>query len=153
RRPDPAHPAVEFLRPAGAGAAHGLRCPGPAGRPAAGRPAVRRGDPVPRRRRLRGRHRLAPPRPAAPGLRRISMLRLAVLVAALFAASAAAQDKKLYLAAYGGSFEETMKKIILPPFELQHGVKVEYVAGNSTTSLARLQAQKDHQEINLAILD
>ena len=81
------------------------------------------------------------------------MLRVAVVLLTLAAASAAAQEKKLYLAAYGGSFEDTMKKVILPPFEQRNGVKVEYVAGNSTNNLARLQAQKDHQEINLAILD
>ena len=42
---------------------------------------------------------------------------------------------------------------MFPPFEQKHGVNVEYVAGNSTDNLARLQAQKGNQQIDGAILD
>ena len=37
---------------------------------------------------------------------------------------------------------EYVRKEIIPPFEQKHGVKIEYVAGNSTDTLAKLQAQK-----------
>ena len=40
-----------------------------------------------------------------------------------------------------------------PVFEAKHGVKVEYVAGNSTDTLAKLQAQKGNQQIDVAIVD
>ena len=66
---------------------------------------------------------------------------------------AQAQQKQLYVAGYGGSFEQTMRKDIIPAFEAKHGVKVEYVAGNSTDTLAKLQAQKANQQIDVAIVD
>ena len=66
---------------------------------------------------------------------------------------AAAQQKTLYVAGYGGSFEQTMRKEIIPAFEKQHNVKVEYVAGNSTDTLAKLQAQKGNQQIDVIIVD
>ncbi|WP_434620670.1 ABC transporter substrate-binding protein [Azospirillum sp. B2RO_4] len=67
--------------------------------------------------------------------------------------TAQAQDKTLYVAAYGGSYEQTMRKDIIPAFEKATGVKVEYVAGNSTDNLAKLQAQKGNQQIDVVILD
>lgn len=73
--------------------------------------------------------------------------------AAVWCGTAQAQQKTLYVAAYGGSFEQTMRKEIIPGFEKQYGVKVEYVAGNSTDNLAKLQAQKGNQQIDLVILD
>jgi putative spermidine/putrescine transport system substrate-binding protein len=79
----------------------------------------------------------------------------AVAATALVAGStgAHAQTKTLYVAAYGGSFEQTMRKDIIPPFEKKYGVKIEYVAGNSTDTLAKLQAQKGNQQIDVAIVD
>src|SRR4051812_2280477 len=78
------------------------------------------------------------------------------LVAALAMAGvigAQAQEKTLYVAGYGGSFEQTMRKEIIPAFEKKHGVKVEYIAGNSTDTLAKLIAQKANQQIDVAIED
>ena len=65
----------------------------------------------------------------------------------------AAQQKTLTVAAYGGSWEQTLRKFVIPDFEAKHGVKVEYVAGNSTDTLAKLQAQKGNQQIDVAIVD
>jgi len=77
-----------------------------------------------------------------------------MLVAGCVTGTAAqAQDKTLYVAAYGGSFEQTMRKQVFPPFEQKYGVKIEYVAGNSTDNLAKLQAQKGNQQIDVAVLD
>jgi len=64
-----------------------------------------------------------------------------------------AQQKTLTVAAYGGSWEQTLRKFVIPGFEAKHGVKVEYVAGNSTDTLAKLQAQKANQVIDVAIVD
>jgi len=75
------------------------------------------------------------------------------LLMAASMAPALAQQKSLYVAGYGGSFEQTMRKEIFPAFEAKHGVKVEYVAGNSTDTLAKLQAQKGNQQIDVAIVD
>ena len=64
-----------------------------------------------------------------------------------------AQQKTLNVAGYGGSWEQTLRKEVIPAFEQKHGVKVEYVAGNSTDTLAKLQAQKGNQVIDVAIVD
>lgn len=64
-----------------------------------------------------------------------------------------AQQKTIYFASYGGSFEQTVRKDIIPPFERKYGVKVEYVAGNSTDTLAKLQAQKGNQQIDVIVVD
>lgn len=67
--------------------------------------------------------------------------------------SAAAEQKTLYVAGYGGSFEKTIREEVIPAFEKANDVKVEYVAGNSTDTLAKLQAQKGNQQIDVAIVD
>src|SRR6476646_10405949 len=74
------------------------------------------------------------------------------LIAALAASPAVAQQT-LVVASYGGSWEQEMRKHVIPDFEAKHGVKVEYVAGNSTDTLAKLQAQKANQVIDVAIVD
>src|SRR5947209_12163205 len=84
---------------------------------------------------------------------RTVFLILTAISALAFGDSALAQTKTLYVAAYGGSFEQTMRRDIIPPFEKKHGVKIEYIAGNSTDTLAKLQAQKGNQQIDVAIVD
>jgi putative spermidine/putrescine transport system substrate-binding protein len=82
-------------------------------------------------------------------------LALSTYVAAFgFAATASGQDRPtMYLAGYGGSFEQMMKTVVIPPFEQANNVKVEYVVGTTAQTLAKLQAQKSAQEIDAAILD
>ncbi|MBR0854321.1 ABC transporter substrate-binding protein [Bradyrhizobium liaoningense] len=84
-------------------------------------------------------------------LRLLTAVSIAALIAAPSAASA--QQKTLYVAGYGGSFEKTIRDEVIPAFEKENGVKVEYVAGNSTDTLAKLQAQKGNQQIDVAIVD
>jgi len=62
-------------------------------------------------------------------------------------------QQRLVVAGYGGSFEDIMRKEIFPPFGKQHGIEMDYVAGNSTNTVARLQAQKSNQQIDVAIID
>src|SRR5882757_8766579 len=86
-----------------------------------------------------------------------AMKRLAVF-AALFSigmmnTSAIAQEKVLYLGSYGGSYETILKREIIPSFEREHKIKISYVSGNSTENLAKLQAQKGKQEIDVVIMD
>lgn len=80
------------------------------------------------------------------------LLAIAASIVLWDAASASAQQT-LTVAGYGGSFEQTMRKEVIPDFEKAHKVKVEYVAGNSTDTLAKLQAQKANQVIDVAIVD
>jgi putative spermidine/putrescine transport system substrate-binding protein len=80
--------------------------------------------------------------------------RLSVIAGAIALSSASAfAQQTLTVAGYGGSFEQTMRKEVIPDFEKAHKVKVEYVAGNSTDTLAKLQAQKANQVIDVAIVD
>lgn len=64
-----------------------------------------------------------------------------------------AQSRTLYVAGYGGTYEDVMQSSVLPPFEKAHHVKVEFIAGNSTDTLAKLQATKGHPDIDVAIMD
>lgn len=81
---------------------------------------------------------------------------LAMLAAATLAVAYSAQagaQQKLVVAGYGGSFEDIIRKEIFPAFGKAHGVELDYVAGNSTDTVARLQAQKSNQQIDVAIVD
>jgi putative spermidine/putrescine transport system substrate-binding protein len=75
------------------------------------------------------------------------------LAAVLATLAPAKAQQTFYVAGYGGSFEQTMRTEVIPEFEKAHGVKVEYIAGNSTDTLAKLQAQKGNQQIDVAIVD
>jgi putative spermidine/putrescine transport system substrate-binding protein len=72
---------------------------------------------------------------------------------ALAVGAAQAQEKTLTVGGYGGSFETLMKELIIPEFEKTHDVTIAFVAGNSTENLARLQAQRARQELDVVILD
>lgn len=78
---------------------------------------------------------------------------LATLGLVLAAAAPASAQNTLYVAGYGGSFERMMRERIIPSFEKANDVRVEYVAGQSTATLARLQAQRGQQELDIAIVD
>ncbi len=80
-----------------------------------------------------------------------SFLAAAALLAGITGAQA--QQKTLYVAGYGGSVETIMRQKIFPAFEKAHNLTISYVAGNSTDTLAKLQAQKDHPDLDLAIMD
>src|SRR5437016_6800357 len=84
----------------------------------------------------------------------MGMLRTVGIAAALalLAAPALAQSK-LTVAAYGGTWESHLREKVFPDFEKKHKVKIDYVAGNSTDTLAKLQAQKGNQVIDVAIMD
>src|SRR5262245_9727770 len=57
-----------------------------------------------------------------------SMAAIGVLLAVV--SPVMGQQKTLIVAGYGGSFEQTMRKEILPGFEAKHGPQIEYVVGN-----------------------
>jgi putative spermidine/putrescine transport system substrate-binding protein len=77
----------------------------------------------------------------------------AAILAACATTGVLAQQPTLYVGSYGGSTEKLFKEKIIPAFEAQHKVKVVYVAGNSTDTLAKLQAQKAKQELDVVLLD
>ncbi|WP_202032450.1 ABC transporter substrate-binding protein [Agrobacterium fabrum] len=67
--------------------------------------------------------------------------------------SAATAQETMYVAGFGGSVEATFREKIIPAFEAKSGMKIVYVAGNSTDTLAKLQAQKEKPEISVALID
>lgn len=69
------------------------------------------------------------------------------------ASSAIAQDKILYVAGPGGSVEQALRGTVFPAYTKKTGVRIEYVTGNSTDILAKLQAQATHQQIDVAMID
>src|SRR6476659_7223467 len=84
----------------------------------------------------------------------MGMLRSVRLAAALLLLTGPAlAQAKLTVAAYGGVWDSHLREKVFPDFEKKHNVKVEYVAGNSTDTLAKLQAQKGNQVIDVAIMD
>lgn len=88
-------------------------------------------------------YRLALPRAAA----------LLAFSAACASTQLAHAETTLYVANVGGSNEQLYRQKVIPPFEKAHDVKIVYVAGNSSDTLAKLQAQKGHQQINVAVMD
>ncbi|MFT4067685.1 ABC transporter substrate-binding protein [Paraburkholderia sp.] len=77
----------------------------------------------------------------------------ALSVVCLAAPLHAHAETTLYVANVGGSNEQLYRQKVIPPFEKAHDVKIVYVAGNSSDTLAKLQAQKGHQQINVAVMD
>ncbi len=85
--------------------------------------------------------------------RQLAAVAAAVLTWAGTGTPALAQQKTFTLAGYGGSFEKTMREQVIPPFAAKHNLRVDFVAGNSTDTLAKLQAQKGNQVIDAIIVD
>lgn len=77
---------------------------------------------------------------------------LGMLALAVTSFSALATET-IYVGGFGGSTEQLFKEKIIPPFEAKTGAKVVYIPGNSTDTLAKLQAQKGRQEISVALID
>ncbi|EEB82409.1 extracellular solute-binding protein, family 1 [Roseobacter sp. GAI101] len=59
----------------------------------------------------------------------------------------------MFVAGYGGGFQSFMEEQVLPPFEKANNVKITYVAGRSSETVAKLQAQQGNQEMNVVIVD
>lgn len=78
---------------------------------------------------------------------------LGVFSLAMSFASPAFAQNTLVVAGYGGSTERLLREKVFPAFEQKNGVKIEYVAGNSTDTLAKLVAQRSAQQIDVAIFD
>ena len=84
---------------------------------------------------------------------KLRVLFSSLVATAVLSSTAHAEPKKLYMGAYGGSTEKLMMETILPAWEKANNAKVTYVPGNSTKTLAKLQAQKGSQELDVVFLD
>lgn len=86
-------------------------------------------------------------------MKKTSLAAAALAAALALGVSSASAQPTLYVGSYGGSTQAAFEKSIIPQFEKTHGVKIVYVPGNSTDTLAKLQAQKGKQELNVVLLD
>lgn len=77
------------------------------------------------------------------------------LVASLvWAGLALAQTKELVVAAWGDPMESGWRKSLIPNFEKKYGAKIVWVpGGGSAATLAKLLAQKDNPQTDVAMLD
>ena len=80
-------------------------------------------------------------------------LTLALALGGMVGTPSASAQQVLYFAGYGGTSEQAFREKVLPRFEATHNVRIEYIAGASTNNLARLQAQRDKPEVDVAVLD
>ena len=83
-------------------------------------------------------------------MKRISVL---AILAASVAASPLAAQETLYFAGYSGDFQTMFENEIAPGFEAEHDVNIVFVPGNSSQTIAKLQAQRNNQEISVALVD
>jgi putative spermidine/putrescine transport system substrate-binding protein len=68
-------------------------------------------------------------------------------------ASRASAQTPLVLACYPGAPETFSREELIPRFEKQFNAKVTYLTSNSAATIAKLQAQKDDPQIDLACID
>ena len=59
----------------------------------------------------------------------------------------------LYIASYGGTFENALKQELSPVFEKNFNCRVNYVLGISTETLAKVRVQKDNPQIDVTFVD
>ncbi|GAA3654167.1 ABC transporter substrate-binding protein [Nonomuraea antimicrobica] len=60
---------------------------------------------------------------------------------------------KLVVAGYGGSYQEAFEQAVVPEFEKSCSCEVTYIAGSSIDTVAKLKAQKDAPQIDVALID
>lgn len=76
---------------------------------------------------------------------------MSIVSSTIFLSSAMAAD--IYVGSYGGSTETVLKQRVIPAFEKLTGDKIVYVAGNSTDTLAKLQAEKNNPQFDVVLID
>jgi putative spermidine/putrescine transport system substrate-binding protein len=78
---------------------------------------------------------------------------VALAVLAGWTGLASTQARELVVAAWGDPYEAGWRKSLVPSFEKQHNAKVVWVQGFSSQTLAKLRAQKDAPQIDVAMMD
>lgn len=76
-----------------------------------------------------------------------------VALAASVAGTPLAAQEAIYFAGYAGDFQTMFETEIAPGFESANNVDIVFVPGNSSQTIAKLQAQKGNQEISVALVD
>ena len=61
--------------------------------------------------------------------------------------------KEITIAANGGKIEKLIRDDLAPKFKEKYGVTIKFVAGSSNEILTKVQLQKDHPQIDIAMYD
>jgi putative spermidine/putrescine transport system substrate-binding protein len=77
----------------------------------------------------------------------------ALAAVATLTAPVDAQTGRVVVASFGGAWERDLRADLIEPFEKAQNVKVDYVVGLSTETLARVKAQKDSPQLDVIMLD
>jgi len=77
----------------------------------------------------------------------------ALAAVATLTAPVDAQTGRVVVASFGGAWERDLRADLIEPFEKAHNVKVDYVVGLSTETVARVKAQKDSPQLDVIMLD
>jgi putative spermidine/putrescine transport system substrate-binding protein len=81
------------------------------------------------------------------------LLAIVTFVSGGWTDSVEGQSKELVVASWGGKFKEGWDQSLIPKFEKQYGVKIVWTPGNSSATLAKLLAQKDSPQVDVAMFD
>jgi putative spermidine/putrescine transport system substrate-binding protein len=81
------------------------------------------------------------------------VLTVGLLVLIGWASLATTQTRELVVAAWGDPYEAGWRKALVPAFEKAHNAKIVWVQGFSSQTLAKLRAQKDSPQIDVAMMD
>jgi putative spermidine/putrescine transport system substrate-binding protein len=90
---------------------------------------------------------------AGTNMKRTTSVCVALALLAAGGHAMAQQPKNLYVGGPGGSTQKLFQDKIIPAFEATHQVKISYVPGISSELVAKLQAQRGRQEMNVVIVD
>ena len=71
----------------------------------------------------------------------------------LWPMSGAAQTREFVVATWGDPYEPVWRKSVVEPFEKANNVKIVWSAGGSLANVAKMVAQKDKPEIDVALMD
>jgi putative spermidine/putrescine transport system substrate-binding protein len=82
-----------------------------------------------------------------------ALVTVALTALATLTASVDAQTGRVVVASFGGAWERDLRADLIEPFEKAHNVKVDYVVGLSSETLARVKAQKDSPQVDVIMLD
>src|SRR5215469_15016775 len=76
-----------------------------------------------------------------------------LIVTAVLPVCAHAQQRQLVVASWGDPYERVWRETVIPQFEKKYNAKVVWVAGTSSATRAKILAERDNPQIDVAMLD
>lgn len=82
-------------------------------------------------------------------MRALALFALAVAVPGTGMAQTAGAEAEVVLGAYGGTYEQFMRKEIIPAFEKASGIKIKIVIGTALSNYAKVVASRANPELDV----